>query len=431
RAGPGYRTYIWNDGSRDSTFTVNQPGLYWVEVNDFCGNTRRDSITVSPYNVPVNIGPDRIKCNADTIHISAPPGFINYYWSNNYNINTLTGPQVIVFPAVDTAYYLQAEKLPGCFSYDTVRIKVYTSPPINLGPDKSFCNGDSITLNAGPGFVSYQWSTGQNVQQIIVKNIGQYSIDAVTAEGCHSYDTLQVTTIYPLPVISLDHRSLLCENENRVLDAGAGYSNYQWSTGQRTQTITINGLGLYSVTVTDNKGCRGGDSTRIITIAPAPSAYLPTDTAICNYGTHQLVPYRSYNSYIWSNSSTGRNISITQPGLYWLQVTDQNNCTGRDSTLVTLKECVRGVYVPTAFTPDNNGRNDLFRPLVFGDPEKFEFVVYDRAGQILFRSTTPGSGWDGRFKGIPLSSGVYVWICSYQLIGESASTQKGTVLLMR
>lgn len=428
----GYASYLWQDGSTDSVFNVVQPGLYYVTVSDACGNLSADTVNVMPHlPVYISLGPDRSVCRGDTLQISAPPGFLSYAWQPNYNISSQTGQHVVVMPLVDTSYTIQAESEPGCYAFDTVRITVKTVAPINLGPDTRFCAGDSLNLNAGNGFVQYNWSTGASTQQVVVHSAGSYWVTGTNANGCTSKDTITIGPQYALPVVNLGNDTPLCTGNSRLLDAGGGYTLYQWNTGSTAQNISVNSPGTYSVQVVDANGCKSSDTTRVTQLLPLPAAFLQSDTAICNYGSTALTPLASYPQYLWSTGSRQASISITQPGLYWLQVTDQNNCTGRDSILVTLKECMRGVYVPAAFTPDNNGRNDLFRPLVFGDLAKYEFVVYDRAGQVLFRSTTPGRGWDGRFNGVPLSSGVYVWICHYQLSGETASMQKGTVLLMR
>jgi hypothetical protein len=147
-AGLGFASYLWQDGSTDSTLLITQPGLYHVQVSS-CGSILKDSILIYPSPpIPFNAGPDRAKCNNDTIQLSAPSGFLNYAWSNNYNISSTTAQNVVVNPIVDTAYYIKAEKTPGCFAYDTVKITVNQSPPINLVIDKSFCLGDSAVFSA-------------------------------------------------------------------------------------------------------------------------------------------------------------------------------------------------------------------------------------------------------------------------------------------
>ncbi|MEI9911614.1 MAG: hypothetical protein WDO71_19365 [Bacteroidota bacterium] len=201
----GYASYQWNDGSVDSVLTVNAPGIYYVAVTDGCGNLFSDTVTILPAPpIPFDIGLDRAKCNNDTLHLSAPGGFLNYSWGPAYSINSLTAQYVIVQPAIDTVYFVQAEKTPGCFAYDTIRITVNTSPPIQLGADKSFCQGDSAVLNAGDDFVQYQWNTGSLSQQVTVHTAASYSVIATTAAGCRSYDTLSVINVWINPIVTLD-----------------------------------------------------------------------------------------------------------------------------------------------------------------------------------------------------------------------------------
>jgi gliding motility-associated-like protein len=423
-------SYVWSNGSTDSVLNVTQPGLYWVQVKDSCNNTLRDSITITPFNLPINIGPDRTKCNTDTVHLNGPAGFLNYTWYNNYNINVTNAQNVIVNPLVDTAYYLKAEKLPGCFAYDTVRINVKTSPPIQLGADKSFCSGDSALLNAGGGFATYVWSNGSTAQQSTVYTAGNYSVIGTAANNCTSYDTLRITNIWPNPVVNLNHDQNLCTGTTRTLQAG-NFSGYVWQNGSTLPSFTVSGTGTYYVTVTDSHQCRGSDTTKIIRLLPLPANFLPADTAFCSYGEITLLAKQTYTSYLWSNGKTAASITITQPGLYWMQATDQNSCRGTDSVKVLLKECMKGLYVPTAFTPNGDTKNDFFRPLIFGNVVQFECRIYDRYGQIIFTSTNPFTGWDGTIKGMPQNSGTYVWVCRYRFAGEKEQVKNGSVVLLR
>lgn len=430
RAGPGYRQYLWNDGSNDSTLLVTQPGRYWVEVSDYCGQSFRDSITILPYNSTVDLGPDKIKCNADTLILNAPAGFIRYEWSNNYNISSLTGQQVLVYPLLDTAYYLRAEKLPGCFSYDTIRVQANTSPPINLGPDKSFCTGDSLVLNAGSGFTQYSWSNGASTQQLTAFTTGTYSVLGITSDGCKSYDTLKVLSLYPLPVVNLGNDPVICVGTPRLLQAGT-YPQYLWNTGQTSNSISVINTGLYSVTVTDNNGCKGNGSLVISRLVNPPTAFLPADTAICNYGSMTLVPLRNFSSYWWNTNAATPQLTINAPGTYWLQVKDSYNCTGTDSIIVSSKECIKGLFVPSGFTPNNDGKNDVLAPLLFGNVVSYHFTIYNRWGQPVFQSVKVGEGWNGKVKGMPTDTHVFVWQCRYQLQGEAVQQAKGTVTLIR
>ena len=427
----GYLSYLWQDGSSDSTFTVSQPGLYHVTVTDACGDVFKDSITISQAAaIALNVGPDRMKCNNDTVHISAPSGFLNYVWSNNYNISAITAQHVIVNPLVDTAYYIKAEKSPGCFAYDTIRILVNHSPAINLGPDKSFCAGDSAVFDAGGGFQSYAWSNGGTLQQTIAKTVGNYHVTGIAAEGCKSYDTVKVVAVHPLPLVNLDKGNTICEGESKTLHAG-NFPSYLWSTGERTQAIIVSAIGQYSVTVTDGNGCMGSDVTDITTIHSPSRNFLPSDTAICSYGELALKPSRLFNQYLWSNGAVTPFTTITQPGLYWLQATDGNGCKGYDSVLVNAKQCMNGFYSPSAFTPNNDRKNDDFKPLLFGNIKNYRLTVYNRWGQVVFETTDSQKGWTGKFAGLPQPTGAYVWICRYQFVGEGEKMEKGTITLIR
>lgn len=427
----GYVSYQWQDGSTDSTFTVTQPGLYNVSVTDACGGIFKDSVFISAATpIPFDIGPDRTKCNNDTLHLSAPSGFLNYMWNNNYNISSTTSQTVVINPSVDTAYYIKAEKEPGCFAYDTVRIKVNTSPPIDLGADQRFCSGDSAVFTAGTGFQSYLWSNGETSQQIVGKTKGLYSIIGTTAEGCKSFDTVSILDVYDLPVVNLDKNPSLCFGSQKTLSAGS-FATYSWSTGATSPSIIVSDTGRYKVEVMDNNGCRGSDSTEITTIHPLPMGFLPLDTAICSYGTIELKPTSNYNRYLWSTGGQQSLLRIERPGAYWLEVTDRNGCKGRDTVVVSTKNCLTGFYAPSAFTPNGDRRNDDFKPLLFGVVKKYHLTIYNRWGQVVFSTTEQMKGWDGKVGGTPQRSDVFVWTCTYQFEGENEKTEKGTVMVVR
>ena len=431
-AGDKYLTYLWSTGTTDSLLTINGPGQYWVDITDSCGNLMTDTINVSPSAVvPISIGPDRTKCNTDTIQLNAPSGFINYTWSPAYNISAQSTQNVVVNPMTDTAYMIRAEKTPGCFAFDTVRITVHTSPPIQLGADKSVCTGDSLVLDAGAGFTQYNWSTGVQSQSLTVKTAGQYQVTGTTVHGCISKDTFRLISVYPLPVVTLDPDTTLCTGTSRLLDAGTGFAGYAWNTGSTAQTYRVTGTGIYAVQVTDNNGCKGTDTVIIKNILPLPSGFLFADTAICSYGNIQLTADKPFRAYHWNTGSTAAAITITQPGTYWLEATDQSDCMGRDSVIVNPKECMKGLYVPSAFTPNGDGKNDILHPFLFGNIKRFEFRVFNRWGETVFVTKDPTAGWNGRYKGQLQDGNVFVWTCLYQLEGEAERVERGTVVLIR
>ncbi|HSN07657.1 MAG TPA: gliding motility-associated C-terminal domain-containing protein, partial [Hanamia sp.] len=188
---------------------------------------------------------------------------------------------------------------------------------------------------------------------------------------------------------------------------------------------------IYSVTVTDNHGCRSSDTARIETEVPVPAHFLPHDSSICSYRPLELMPLNDYLNYLWNTNAITKAITVSHPGLYWLQVTDAQNCTGRDSIILHAENCVQGFYIPNAFTPNNDGRNDDFKPFLFGPVDHYEFIIYNRGGKIVFKSDNPEEGWNGIYKGVPQDVGVFVWVCEYRFNGKVEKVEKGTVLLLR
>ncbi|SHE35911.1 gliding motility-associated C-terminal domain-containing protein [Cnuella takakiae] len=166
-------------------------------------------------------------------------------------------------------------------------------------------------------------------------------------------------------------------------------------------------------------------------LLPLPARFLPLNTSICAFDKITIGLARNYSSYLWNTNEVKKEITIEEPGLYTLLVKDANECTGKDSILVKLKQCMEGVYVPTAFSPKGDGKNDQFRPLVFGDIQQYHFTVFKRWGKKIFETKDANKGWNGNFKGAGDGSQVYTWTCLVQLRGKAKLLHKGTVTLVR
>ena len=161
-----------------------------------------------------------------------------------------------------------------------------------------------------------------------------------------------------------------------------------------------------------------------------PRNFLSADTTICDYGTLTLKATGNFDNYLWNTSATTSTITISSPGKYWLDVI-RNGCPGTDSVLVTLKECLKGFYMPTAFTPNNDGRNDVLKPKLAGVVLQYKFTIINRWGQVVFQTSDSGKGWDGKLNRTLQDGNVYVWTCTYQLGGENLKQAKGTFVLIR
>ncbi|MEI9959014.1 MAG: gliding motility-associated C-terminal domain-containing protein [Ferruginibacter sp.] len=115
-----------------------------------------------------------------------------------------------------------------------------------------------------------------------------------------------------------------------------------------------------------------------------------------------------------------------------MSVIDSNKCKGADTIQVIKKYCGQSIYIPTAFSPNNDSKNDLFKATLFGDiPARFELYVYNRYGEVVFNSKDINKGWDGIFKGKLQPASSYVWRCIYQFNGKDLNNETGSVILIR
>lgn len=258
---------------------------------------------------------------------------------------------------------------------------------------------------------------------------GIYSDTLQTWQGCDSVvTTTLVVNEVPQPQLGADRD--LCSNEQLTLSPGV-FSSYTWHNNAATDSITVTAAGLYWVEVTNQLNCKARDTIVIKNILPAPVHFLKERDSICSYERLDIAPLQPYENYKWSTGETVRSVQVLQPGLYWLQVTDTYGCTGTDSIAVYAKQCMLGVYFPNAFTPNGDGLNDVFKPMLFGVVKQYRFAVYNRWGKEVFQTKEPYKGWDGRVAGVLQPNTAFVWTCTYQLEGGELKTERGTVLLIK
>ena len=431
----GFRHYVWQDGTTGTSHTASAAGIYHVTVTDFCDNISRDSVIITE-TLPeqIELGNDQWICKGDTVTIAGPAGFANYSWSPGINIVSLHTQHATVFPQADTKYYLHAEKTAGsgCISVDSITIRIHPVNNIRLRSDTSICEGSMILLDAGTGFVQYDWNTGSHSQTIIVSQQGAYIINASDANGCKATDTFRLYNVFSKPVINLSKDSVLCAGSTKILDAGSGPGrSFIWQDASTLQHYTVSDTGFYMISVTDANGCINKDSVHINTLSGTPANFLTKDTSLCFPASLLLSPSKIFDSYLWSNTSSARTITISQPGIYWLQVTDSLNCEGIDSVLISEKNCANVVYFPNSFTPNYDGKNDLFRPWMTGNPERYLLLIYNRYGELVFRSENPRAGWNGAVKGRLQDTGTFTWFCQYRFAGGQMEDRKGTITLIR
>jgi gliding motility-associated-like protein len=188
---------------------------------------------------------------------------------------------------------------------------------------------------------------------------------------------------------------------------------------------------MYIIQASDGR-CVSKDTLVIKTVYPLPVVALGDDLVICKDSPKVFDAGSGYVSYTWQDGSGSSTYSATQPGVYWVLVTDSNHCSGADTAMVTgVQYCKKGIYFPNAFTP-GSGSNASWRPVVIdGVPGGYRLQIFNRFGQKLFESTNPQSGWDGSWQGKPQPTGSFAWFCSYRFAGQEQKVEKGTFLLLR
>jgi gliding motility-associated-like protein len=328
------------------------------------------------------------------------------------------------------SYWLKiTENVYGCRYSDTLNIQFKPLPNYSLGSDTSLCERNGLVLNATvTGVTNYLWNTGATTPTINVTQTNIYWAD-VTKDQCVYRDSINVL-FKPLPVVKLGNDTTLCEGENLLLDAGNTGSNYQWQDNSSIQTFLVSRQGTYWTKVVTN-GCFSTDTINI-NYKLKPVFTLGRDTGICENMTIVLQPVIQNPqgvNYIWYNGATTPSISVAQPGTYRLTVA--NYCGSKYDDIMISKGVCK-IYVPSGFTPNNDGLNDIFRSKFGENITDFRMQVYNRWGEIVFESNDIRKGWDGNVKGVIQSNGVYVWIIKYKTVTDpKEQLMKGTVMLIR
>ncbi|HUM67196.1 MAG TPA: gliding motility-associated C-terminal domain-containing protein, partial [Chitinophagaceae bacterium] len=210
---------------------------------------------------------------------------------------------------------------------------------------------------------------------------GVYLDTLIGSNGCDSIVTTHLT-VNQKPMLSLGPDTSICRNTALEIHTGL-FSTYLWQDGSTNESFYIHTPGLYWVRVTNSEGCEETDSLLIDGFIDPPTNFLSPLDSICPDQKLELKPLRSFIDYSWSTGAIQQIITIDTPGKYWLDVKSTEGCIGRDSVTVIAKDnCETAIYIPNAFTPNNDGNNDLFRATIFGDVKSFRLQVYDRAGQL-------------------------------------------------
>lgn len=338
---------------------------------------------------------------------------------------------------------------PQCrIASNSLRVKIATNPVPTAGSNSPVCQNQELLLNASDG-IQYEWSggnsfsaTGANVSVANVQPIqaGKYYVLVTNEDGCKSEDSVTVT-INPAPVAQvLFADTSICHGENIQLVSSGGTA-YQWtpaddlsSADSDSPLATPVTSTAYNVVVSNDLGCTDTASV-MIHVVEAPSADAGPDRWVIEGTTVQLLANATGEdvSYSWSPGVYMDNPLALQPFItplrdtsYVLTVVSNVGCgTDTDSMKVFV---YKDVFVPTAFSPNNDGLNDTWNiPVLIAYPE-FELTVFNRHGQIVFQARRANRPWDGTYRGEPQPTGAYVYMLDLK---DGTEVRKGTLMLLR
>jgi gliding motility-associated-like protein len=260
-------------------------------------------------------------------------------------------------------------------------VSEYTLNPIVVNPsgDTAVCIGDTITLIADPGYVSYVWSNGANTQQISVSQAGYYSYTATDQNGCvlQSQDTAHVVPVqHPAADIEVsDYVICLGQTTSTLsIEAVSGIIYTWYPGGIVNDSLIVSIPGQYTVIANDN-GCKSYDTVQIASTDP-PVLDLGEDIIwICSCDTIVSLTADVQGTYLWSNADTTQTTYIDGTGVYSVTVTDPNQCTVSDAVNVeiyclTVNAQVADPPTATVFV----GQNGVLEANAAGYPGVFSYV---------------------------------------------------------
>lgn len=292
---------------------------------------------------------------------------------------------------------------------------------------------------------TYEWKPGgQTTQSISNLAKGTYEVTVTSANGTKGIASAVIRDTDLKSEVSTIASDCYGENKNQIiLKTKGGIPPYQYYLNEESHA-SYNPVfqelkpGNYRVKVKDEHGCTenleniklteplrlqiaGVDAT-----GTSCSSTFDGKIALNMTGGTQPYSYRLETGE-WQTDNVLKGL---QAGIYYYQVKDKNNCqvNGNTEVIKNLRECA--VFVPTAFSPNGDGQNDLFRAKVHDDVHDYRLDVYTRWGQTVFSTNSPDGAWDGLFKGKMLPTATYVWVLLYTDSKQQARKQTGTVMLI-
>ncbi|MBI1344100.1 MAG: T9SS type B sorting domain-containing protein [Terrimonas sp.] len=425
-----------------------------VESSKGCIDTVTHDITIidkPPIDLPFH---DTLICSIDSLQIpaSAPGGGV-FSWGPNYNIINANSSTPTVFPKVTTVYHVNLDDN-GCLNDDTVRVRVVDFVTLSLRGDTTICATDPVQLFAQTDGLQFNWTPAASLDDPTAQNpiarpdiTTLYQVTA-TIGKCNATSSVNIVVV-PYPYSNAGNDTTICYRTTAQLQGAVNPGAiFNWSPGLTLSSTSIlnpiaspPATASYILTSFENLGCpKPGRDTVMVVMLPKVNAFAWRDTSIVVGQPLQLAGSGG-ESYSWYPPTGLNNPNIFNPVAlhdgsldsirYWVRVTDEAGCTDSATLLVKIYKVTPQIFVPTAFTPNGDGLNDVVRPIAVGIQKIEYFRIYNRWGQLVFSTTVNEQGWDGKIGGQEQGTNTFVWLVKgIDYLGKTFF-QKGTVTLIR
>jgi len=441
-------------GATTDSLQVKDAGVYTVIkslVRSCAKDTASEKVAVSYVTAPavslslVGAGP---YCTGDslTLQASNQPAY-TYRWQRN-GVD-VPGQQAATLRVNQAGVYtvLARPAAANCEGTDSLRVTLNPRPTAQISASRSvFCPGDTVLLTtASQTGYRYQWQRNgvtlpvATAPQLPTREAGQYRVVVTAPTGCTGASASLSLTQYPTPSVQLDSIAPFCGADARAVvlngQPGGGIYAGPGVVGNRFDPA-VSGVGQHTVTytVTSANGCRAVQRT-VATVAPGPRLTGPASYTVFRGSRVELETTASepMASYGWtppdylSRTDVARPVAtplLTTP--YQLTALSVAGCPASFSALV---EVIEPVYVPSAFSPNADGLNDVW---TITNIEKFpacEVSVFNRWGELIFHSRGYPQPWNGTYQQQPVSAGPY----TYQIRtneGAFSTTFRGQVTVL-
>ncbi len=451
-------TYAWSNGPSTDTFISGIPaGIYEVTITDGhgCRVFGPDSILVTqpaPITATSVMTPDSCYqgldgCLTVTISGGAPP--YSSVWSNGSTLISPCGLPAGLFNDTIT-------DANGCkYVYKNITVTQPSAVWINIDSIISVScigstNGAIYLSDSGgtPGY-TYTWSPGGSSDPLTGIGMGTYTVTVTDMHLCTATATATVGVVAPI-VLNASKSNVFCpplSNGTISLSVSGGTPGYQyiWSNGANTSQLYNLGVGVDSVTVTDSRGCTIDTGFVITNDSSFRMAVTPDTVTTINEGDNVQLGLiftfgagDNFASINWSpavglscsdcQAPVATPIATTQ---YLVETVTDSGCIANGQVTITVIP-QHQLYVPNAFTPNNDGINDDWQ--IYGNKKVWTYVsvsVFDRWGERIFESNDLDFLWDGTYRGTLVQPGEYVYILKVAFLDGYVVSNKGTITLIR